>query len=179
LPKDTGILGIYKPTNSDKLVLPPFAIRFDEKGQLAVTDSTDATTFVYYDANNDDIINISTGNGKDRANPYPDGTEYIIDEWAPKQSTANTGNGATESYKLPFEKLEAVVGVIIFSKRELREDGGVFPGILTFTSNSTNSGCGFDSNNIALGCATLQDWLERHGEVLFFSRYTGALLKHK
>lgn len=208
IPKDTGIVGILSPTGYTKYITPPFAIRFDKNGQLAVTntDGSHDETYVYYDGNYDGYITLS-GNGSTRAVPFDGIGQYKVQQWDPTQTDyfdllalrgktennndnlpgkyepypANDENEHYGKYKLPFEKLEAVIGVVIYSKRTLWEDtkGGtlLWSGLDNGTRWPTPStGCGRQHDQ---NCADFQEWLQDNGEVLFFSRYTGAMLQHK
>lgn len=205
IPKDTGIVGILSPTGNTKYISPPFAIRFDEKGQLAVTDTSTQQndTYVYYDGNYDGYLTLNLSNdGSSRTKPFDGFDQYKVQQWdrneqayfdllsgTPEKNTttnkpgiyapSNQDDANYGKNKLPFEKLEAVIGVVIYSKRTLWEDtqGNLWPG----TSNGTawptpNTGCGRQHDQ---NCSDFEEWLQDNGEVLFFSRYTGALLQHK
>lgn len=207
LPKDTGIVGIYTPTVPTKYIAPPFAIRFDKTGQLAVTNSSDSKSYVYYDGNCDGYITINTVDGYARDKPFDGLDQYKVQQWDPSEQAyfdllgstppENTvadkpgkyapSNDADENYgkyKLPFEKLEAVIGIVIYSKRALMEDtaSAGWPGTSGGTDWPTGFISGCDTNNdgkLDDPCGDFEDWLKNHGEVLFFSRYTGALIQHK
>jgi type II secretory pathway pseudopilin PulG len=194
LPKDTGLVGIATPTGLTQFISPPFAIRFDANGQLAVTDSSVPSSYVYYDGNYDGYITLS-GAGSSRSATF-DGSNYKVQEWDPSQTeyvdNGGTGNNPGKylpsndeddnygKYRLPFEKLDAVIGVITYSKRTLKENcngSTTWPGTSSGTAWPTpSSGCGRQHDQ---SCADFKEWLQDNGEVVFFSRYTGNLLQHK
>ncbi len=188
-PKDTGFVGILAPSGTKQYVAPPFAIWFNKDGQLTVTDTGDDQTCIFYDGNYDGRINIVDNIvGYDRETPFDGSGVYKLGEWDPWSPDYAPGpnnnpgiykpsNEEDENYgkyKLPFEKLEAVIGVVLYSKRQYREDGGSW--VNGYTPSTPSSGCGTDHSS---SCGSFNEWLQEHGEVIFFSRYTGAILKHK
>ena len=207
IPKDAGVVGILEPSGTKKFISPPFAIRFDKNGVMQVTDPADDKTYVYYDGNYDGNISL-TGNGSSRGNAFEQGTLYKVHQWDPydpaytqflddnskdelndddfpgKFLHANDEDEHYGKYKLPFEKIEAVIGIIIYSKRKLRENGGTWPGGTAWPISLT--GCEPEPVNPSepdgakdTVCDDFENWLKDNGEVMFFSRYTGAALKHK
>jgi|GEM_PF-1470469 len=178
LPRDVGVVGITRdPVLGKQYLPPPFAVRFDENGYLVVSDGTTPSKLVYYDANADGRFRIEddTGqlmDGHSRLEPYFDSAgNYDVDKWDPDhwQYSPTDGFGntpgihpITHAEKLPFETIEAVIGIIVYSKRKFFEDGGDWP---------TTSPSGGSS------VAGIYEWLDNNGTPIFFSRYTGALLK--
>lgn len=164
LPKDAGIVGIYQTSGFERYIAPPFAIHFNKEGQLIPTDPDDPSTFVFYDAD-DDGYYLPYGNGANRKYTHNFGNRYDFDKWNPEISTSFSGT--SEPYNLPFERIEAVIGVIVYSKTKLREDGGDdWP--------ANNDGYGWPSPYDGFA-----NWLKDNGEALFFSRYTGTIITEK
>lgn len=134
LPNDAGIVGIARNSTGDPvLITPPFAVRFNEHGVVVASPIQDDAhpDMVFYDANHDgrfDIDNSYTANGARRSNPYNPASinllyssnPYTPDYWDPRSPLYNRADATIYDssqlrHKLPFERLEAVVAVLIFS----------------------------------------------------------------
>lgn len=160
---------------------PPFAVRFDENGQLIAGVGSGTSRVVYYDANYDGAFRISgsgagTGTGFDRNEPYGGGS-YDVDEWNPRTSewagaddTSDTPgrNPVVEKYKLPFEEIETVIGVVVYNREDFLGDGRDWP-----DPGSTGQGCGVED---ITPCASNDQWLQENGVKVFFSRYSGTVV---
>lgn len=157
LPVGTGVVGIGKP--DAPFYAPPFAIRFDENGVLiagvngASTSDDKYHRVVIYD---DDFNgNYSTTQDRSQGN-YKDPDPYDPEsrEWA------NNWDATIQKYKLPFEQLETVIGVIVYSKADF-EDAG-----LNWGSSSEEE---------------IREWLRTpgNGSVMLFSRYTGVVIRER
>src|SRR5690606_20163156 len=90
LPKNTGIVGIVRggdpPNNTLMLLAPPFALRFNRRGNLIVgvsQDLPDAHRLVFYDADYNGKYR-SSGIGSSRSSPYGGITPYNPDLWDPR-----------------------------------------------------------------------------------------------
>ncbi len=155
LPGDAGVVGIARGTLGLYLYTPPFAIRFDEHGNLISGQNLGVNfdRLVYYDGN---IYN----------NKYTSSTRpnnYNPDLWDPNSPGYINRWDTTElKYKLPFEKIETVVGVVVYSKRALRDAG----------LNHDGTG-GTDSLNAA-ATTWLLDPNAKNGRIMFFSRHSGT-----
>lgn len=152
LPADIGVVGIARGNDGLYLLTPPFAIRFNQHGHLIAGVSTDSNRVVCYDGDYDDMFVI----GSDRTNGYN------VDPWDPSSPTYNKTNAwdsTEEKYKLPFEVIESVVGVAVYSKKELRDAG------LNHVGDSSSRSI----NTIA------KNWIldKKNGTLMLFSRYTG------
>lgn len=144
LPRDSGVVGIARNATGLLLLTPPFAIRFTEHGSLVAALSS-SDRLVYYDGDYDN------GHGTSARGSYDS------DDWDPN---VNSSVGQNQGrYLLPFEEIETVVGVMVYSKRDLRGAG--------FNHDGTGSGI----NTAA------RDWILANGESIFFSRHTGTLIK--
>ncbi|HAI10112.1 MAG TPA: hypothetical protein DCM28_00280 [Phycisphaerales bacterium] len=169
--KDTGIAGIYEASGSKQFIEPPFAIWFDNSGMLKVSDGT-LSNFVFYDSNYNNRYKVTPGTGYDRDDPYyKSSSTYNMAEWdrwdleyVEKNPPGPGYDTNRKAYRLPFEKLEAVLGIVLFSKR-------TYP-----NSFPTTDGCGTDG---ASPCSDSNAWIKDHGEVIFFSRYSGAIMKQQ
>lgn len=167
LPRDVGVVGIARnrATLLGLLLLtPPFAIRFDQNGGLiAGQRNTSPQRVVYYDGDYDGdyetTIRRTAGYDPDRWDP--NSPDYTTDRWVSRARV--NGNWVTVlKYALPFEEIETVVGVIIYSKQDLRRSG------------NDHVASGAQSNPIN-GAA--RDWIRANGTVLLFSRYSGTLIQ--
>jgi prepilin-type N-terminal cleavage/methylation domain-containing protein len=174
LPKDAGVLGIAREgIGAPTYHTPPFAVRFNQHGTLIAGENDER--LVFYDGNANGNYQV-TGAGRNRANPFGGGT-YNVDEWDPfsqqyspsNDTSDNPGYNPTENkYKLPFEATEAVIGVIVYSKRDFFGDGGAWPGTVP------TAGCGGQRDQ---PCADIKEWMDTNGNAIFFSRYTGVVMR--
>lgn len=145
----TGIVGIQRDGTSAgvdglRFVTPPFAIRFSAQGGIVVGDEAPGGEFnVYYDKDYDGIPGTTS-----RPNGYNPGAITPTSVW----------NRAAGKYELPFDEIEAVIGVLVFDLNE------VAPRDLV-----ANTG----SSYIRAGSASGRKLLEM-GTPVFFNRVTGA-----
>jgi len=147
IPDGVGVVGIHRAGNTVRFLAPPFAIAFNEKGQMYFGD---ILGLIYYDANGDTIY----GN-----NGRPSG--YDPSDWDGESGANNVDiNEDTLVRELPFEAIECVPGVVIY-------DSGDFE-----TAGFDLSGGGAVTLNSAEG-----QWLEANGKTLFFSPSTGVALR--
>ena len=158
LPGDAGVAGITRvapptlqPTDPPLLIPPPFTLWFTPNGTLVVGD--DDHEFVYYDA--------SPADGRYNTNSDRAGVigGYNPDEWDPQSADYDPTNwdGTADRYGMPFEKIETVIGVLVYSKREFNNAG------LNWTGGNTNT--------------ELWDWLRENGKLVIFSQQTGLALR--
>lgn len=177
LPNDTGVVGIARNNTGLLMYNAPFAIRFDEFGHLQAGIASGTSRVVYYDGNPEADalfrINGGSGTGYDRNNIYGGGT-YNVDEWDARADGFDASkagpDAGTGSYYLPFEEIETVPGLIVYSRENFRDDGGAWP------STTPTRGCGTDGTS---GCSDISEWMVTNGQSLFFSRYTGVVLREK
>jgi len=151
LPKDAGVVGIARGGAGDPdLFTPPFAIRFNERGNL-IASGTELVRMVCYDGNDYD---------GDFETAFVRPANYDPDDWDPTVTTVATD---ANRYKLPFEQIETVVGVVVYSKKDLRDAGLTHIGSLT--RNAIN--------------AAARDWIldEDNSEIILFNRQTGTMIK--
>lgn len=180
LPSDTGVAGINRvsggpigATNAGPPLLlpPPFAVWFSQNGYLVATgwdltaspQRTNDYQFVYYDGNYDnDFRTLGPGARRGSINNYnpdwynPDAGDYNPNNW----------DGVQEKYTLPFEMLEAVVGVYVYSRTEFQ--GAVDDGLINHWTDSS----------AAANTARWQ-WMRENGEMLMFSKQTGAMMRNR
>ena len=171
LPKDVGVAGIASErqatTDLATFHAPPFAIRFDQKGQLIAGEGQGGNPglrqrLVYYDGDCDGRFQV----GRDRNDPYSGGTPYNANVWDPSSSESPQPLDDTSEqpgfhpvmnrYKLPFEELEAAIGVVVFSKKAFWDTGIAWG----------------DGDH-----AALHEWLLKNGRVMLFNRYNGEVIQ--
>ena len=181
LPQGVAVAGLWQPgrgSDPPTLVAPPFAIRFDRYGRLVVgSKSSDPKKgrdrLVYYDGNYDGNYLIKSQAGLSRDNPYSAprvlAGRYDPTDWNPKilrrslsvDLAAKLFDKDANKYELPFEEIETVIGVIVYSQNDfenaLDSDGDP----LSWRSS--------DEEDIA-------EWIIKNGTPIFFSRYTGAVI---
>lgn len=160
LPDDAGVVGFTLGGASATVLMytPPFAVRFNPQGELIARSATTGGSNpsdgnVYYDGNYNGKIADTVGRS----------SSYDPNPYDPTATTWNTANFNTTygKYVLPFEQIDTVVGVILYSKAEFR---GASSTTITLTASSSNLN------------STTQTWLLQHGKVYFFNRYTGGLI---
>ncbi len=154
VPRNAGVVGIARNAQGASgllLLTPPFAVRFTEHGTLIVPESAsdDPDRMVYYDGDYDGYHARSDG----RFNGYD------ADDWDPHSPTyTDRWDNTVKKYELPFEELETVVGVMVYSKPDLRQAG------------LGHSGTASGINTAA------RDWILANGQAIFFGRHTGTLI---
>ena len=189
LSSEVGLLGIGngRVVNEDDaspvLLPPPFAVRFDVHGRLiSGTDfNTDQAYMVYYDGN----YNGDYQPGRKR-NLTHNNNVYVPAEWIPGTPQYALGSSNNDwrrpgfdpqrrRYRLPFDALESVVGVLVYDKAafeaskaylvcDLNEGGNPeLPGYIRVADDT-------DHPNILR-------WLQKHGLAVFFNRYSGTIME--
>ena len=157
LPRDAGVVGIARRGNlasaSLYLLAPPFAVRYNEQGNL-IAGVSRGHRVVYYDGDYDGRMVVSNDRDGD----------YDPDHCDPSSPTfdASCWHTTQHKYKVPFEAIETVVGIVIYSKNRLRGAG------YGHTTDQTTSG----SIN-----ADAKSWILDNGETVLFNRYTGGLIR--
>lgn len=159
IPNGVGVAGVYKDPRPGpnfgqvRFIAPPFAIAFNELGQLNYGDNRG---LIYYDSNGDNRYN--------RAQARTAG--YNPSEWNDtRDEDGNDPNGNNNftsglSLTLPFEAIECVSGVVVYDTKDFAAAGFGFEG----------------GGSVALTSAEGR-WLQDNGETLFFSPHTGAALR--
>lgn len=155
IPTGVGVAGIRRTgqgENAIRFIAPPFAIAYNELGQLSYGD---ANGHIYYDADANNEYDI-TPFGRRPA-------DYNPDEWSGNGNAINaTPMSPSLKKELPFEAIECVPGVVIFDQNEYDKAGFDFDG---------NAG-GIDPVNNPAEWA----WLNENGKTIFFSPQTGVAL---
>ena len=181
LPSDTGVAGINRvsglrtPMNRagagapPLLLPPPFAVWFNQNGYLVSTgwDLINGVPndyqFVYYDGNYDGFYS-TQGN---RA-PRDDVSPYNPDNFNPDSGDFDPNNwdAAAEKYILPFEKIESVVGVYVYSRESFQGavDNGVIAPWTDFSPTANED---------------RWTWMRENGQMLMFSKQTGAMMRNR
>lgn len=151
IPDGVGVAGIQRtgPGNNDvRFLAPPFAIAFNEHGQMSMGD---ANGRIYYDKDGDFNFN--------RNNTRPGG--YDPSNWDGEDGAQNAEvDEDTLVRELPFEAIECVPGVVIYDLDDFTGAGHDFSGGGTVDLNS------------AAG-----QWLQENGQTLFFSPNTGVAMR--
>jgi len=158
IPRGVGIAGLTR-TGGDaddiKLIAPPFAIRFDPHGHLAIaddySDDFQKPNFVFYDGDGNGTYDTSANSGRDNNYDPTDSDPDIA-------NVAMVNLGTDNRWVLPFERLEAVVGVVVFDLSDFRDN---FPNSNPWSGNGQ----------------TATDWIRANGQVVFFNRYTGLAIR--
>lgn len=197
LPEDTGVAGINRVSgekpyglsasyNMPPLLLPPpFAVWYNQSGYLVASGWDKATgvqniyQYVYYDGNYDgdfDALETRPRSFRHQASglgpPYddynPNSGDFDLTNW----------NDKDNKYMLPFEALEAVVGVFVYSRAEFEDanarwaDGDTDPESAAPPWSETSFMD--ENNNLARW-----EWMKLHGEMMMFSKQTGSLMRNR
>lgn len=163
LSDDAGVVGIQRNASGAAglmLFTPPFAIRFSPKGNLLTYALSSDECYVHYDGNY---------NGQAATNSTRP-SSYNPEAWDPNISTVARDSNTT-NYHLPFERIESVVGVLVFSKRALKNAN------LNLTSTGTSP---FPLNASAVTWLTTTDASTgkyKNATQVLFSRQTGVILR--
>lgn len=193
-PNSVGVVGITRSNGGigqAKLLLltPPFAIRFDSQGRMDTASRSSDARVVFYDGNYDGKHVVT----KDRTDPYgPTNTPYNVDQWDPSREEAYLGDGTKDNnidspnieidtglYKLPFERLETVLGIIVFDRAELdafAEEQSIANPLKTDSGGTTYGLASKPVGATGPESTTIHAWILNNGRVMFFNRYTGAVL---
>ena len=156
IPNGVGVAGILRTGtgNNVEFIAPPFAIAFNEEGQLYLGDTTGRIYYDGVDAGGRTDGRFDTGaNQRSGYNPSQwDGgsgarNEDVISQDRPIRA-------------LPFEAIECVPGVIIYDQDDF-----------------TNAGFSFDGGGSVAASSAAGQWLEENGRTLFFSPHTGIALR--
>lgn len=176
LGSDVGVAGITrnnKVSNTDPplLIPPPFAVWFDQNGYL-ITTGQDTTgkdldyQFVYYNGN------------------YTRGYQCDVDRWyvSPYNPNAfnpnhgdfdrNNFDSAADKYVVPFERLEAVIGVFVYSQEAF--ENAVADGTFESWEFGVANPAAVNANN-----QKYWDWMKANGQMILFSRQTGMMMRNR
>ncbi len=150
LPSGVGVAGLVRVGGTNRLLAPPFAVRFDEHGNLIVSDlagtsQTERPSYVLVDRD---------GDGSFPASPAYRNS-YDPEEWDEDSDSFVSAN----ENKLPFDMIESVPAVIVFNKIDFLEQ---FP-------NGWETGGEFTSSSPEY------TWITQNGRVLWFSRHSGVV----
>ncbi len=168
LPKGTGVAGIYRTGSGLELVPPPFAILFDKHGRLVLGRPSDPDSndrVVYFDGDYDGKIDVNNTRVGFKVREY----SRAIGTFDEKHVHDNG------QLKLPFDVIETVIGVVVYSDSEFRDIRQEMPETryVKFTFNGKPLTCQDKNDGRVAG------WLFDNGRVLLFSRYTGAPVRER
>lgn len=172
IPKGIGVVGIARNSDDEALFLPPpFAIRFDQHGHLLHgRPSTSPDRMVFYDGNYDGKYESTD----ERPNFYDP------DKWDPESDEFDPGhwNDEKDKYELPFEMIDTVVAVMVYSKADFRnalryrKGPGLDWGVRAVSHQDEIVRWFQDGRTDAKLPGTASD-----RRPIFFSRYTGAIIR--
>lgn len=163
LPGDIAVAGVIRNEGSTanqppRLLAPPFAVWFDANGTLVAASNEAPSDFVYYDGDGNKGYDINTVRSP---NYNPD----VFDPRAPGYDPNNydTAVGA-KRYKLPFDRIEAVAAVMVYSKS-------------VFRSEATAGGFYWDDGTSTALDQKRWDWMKENGQMVLFTRQNGLALR--
>ena len=160
LPRDNGVVGIARNTTGDVILLtPPFAIHFDQRGALLAAQPSSEDKVVFYDGDRDGAFEVSIRRT----------AGYDPDVWNPdpRYGSAPVATDPDGRYDLPFERIESVIGVIVYSDKDFRaaNTGG--------SPLQAGAAGGSPLNSTAAA------WILDNGKPVFFSRYSGGAVSER
>ena len=196
LPKGVGLVGISRHTSAQPhLLAPPFALRFDNNGHLRVDASHGVPSnyarnaagqgHIFYDGNYDGDWGGGPRGEWPEAGDHPRDDGYNPRFWDPEFAGKTPGDSGDadphdnpraiyhrdqQKFMLPFDALETVIGVIAFDKQTLYSQFG--PNALQ--SQDTDNTPPAEHGNLR---PEVRQWLFENGKVMFFNRYSGAVIK--
>jgi type II secretory pathway pseudopilin PulG len=167
LPNGSGIVGVRRigtGATDVEFLAPPFAVRFNERGQVASDQIV-----IYYDSNYDGIYGNGGGNVKARRIDFSS-PNYNPANWLPKSNL--TGNLATldtssKTYTLPFEQIETVNAVVLYDENKFARDG------LVWGTSTTVDITRWMQDNLPTPTEERRD---ANSRALYFSPYTGLII---
>jgi len=167
LPRSAGVMGIVRDSTGLRYLPPPFAVSFNEHGNLVNFGDADHSSnqeyqkfLVYYNGDYNDYFDVD----EER-----DDLAYIVAEWDPDSPDYAPGTNDNEpgidedenKHRLPFEAVETVVGLYVYDKAPLRD-----------AVDATDlEGPGFRPGD------PVGDWLENNAQLLMFNQYTGNVIQ--
>lgn len=165
LPNGSGIVGVRRTgtgATDVEFLAPPFAVRFNERGQVASDQIV-----IYYDSNYDGIYGNGGGNVKARRIDFSS-PNYNPANWLPKSNV--TGNLAildtsSKTYTLPFEQIETVNAVVLYDENKFARDG------LAWGTSTTAAITTWMQDNLPT-----DERRDANSRALYFSPYTGLII---
>ncbi len=190
LPADTGVAGINRcsgwngnmatadPNKPPLLLPPPFAVWFNQNGYLIATGWDNVAgirndyEFVYYDGDYDGDYEVLGSRSTRGAFGV-----YDPDEFNPNAGNFDPANWNSnlKKYVLPFEALEAVIGVYVYSRDAFQEandrwiDGDRDPKTAAPPWTDVS-----EADNEARW-----NWMQENGQMITFSRQTGTIMRNR
>lgn len=172
IPSDVGVVGVLRNAAGDaglRLLAPPFAVRFNQFGELTIgpgdVSGANISAVVLYDR--DSINGIQTNRNRLHSSISP----YNPDDWDPTSPGAPIirVDATTGRLHLPFDVMHAVVGVVLYPKKKFR--ASVDP--ITGQPLTLTIGASYGINDSA------RNWILENGEIVMFGRYSGTILRER
>jgi prepilin-type N-terminal cleavage/methylation domain-containing protein len=189
LGSDVGVAGITRDgsvaaADPPLLLPPPFAIWFDQNGYLiatgqdVITGNDNEYQFVYYDGDLDFDYEYVVGRGNVTA---PHATPYDPNDFNPNHGEFVRTNydDTVGKYTFPFDRLEAVIGVYVYSQDAFEaanevwlRDGDLVAGTDDIATPPWTDTADTDNQD-------RWDWMKANGEMILFSRQTGMAMRNR
>ena len=176
MPSNVGVLGITRVKMGNdqglRLLPPPFAVRFDSNGHLVAGDVNDPNrleNYVFYDGDIDGVWNDLVHRDNARSPSGAVGGTYVPKDWDPNRNRNLPKDPNTQRWPLPFDKIETVIGVLVFDKANF-EGWYAGKGIPAWIDIA-------DSDNLNQTKFAKQKWLLENSTPMFFSRYSGTVMR--
>ena len=130
MPENIGVVGITRGNSGFQLITPPFAVRFNRHGVIVAAKTADDTNIIHYDGDYTEYDNAqfppvyepTVSTTRTRALPIsPPGSPYDPGAFDPESndydpSSFDPWDEKRERYKLPFEVIETVLGIVVYDK---------------------------------------------------------------
>lgn len=146
IPRGVGVVGVLRRGGSVEFIAPPFAVAFNEFGNM---DFGNELGLIYYDSSQDRRYERTT---------RPNG--YDPQEWEAGSANTLQGYESKPIFRLPYEGIECVPGVVIFTLEDFYQAGYDFSGGGVVDLDSDEG-----------------QWLRENGKTIFFSPHTGSALR--
>ncbi len=186
LGSDAGVAGIFRDTTvafDDPPILlpPPFALWFNQNGYMVTTGIDQQTNdireyaYAYYDGDGDGFYQVIGTSGSGQPSDRP--AIYNPNLYNPHHGEFDSANwnDAEEKYILPFEKIEAVIGLYIFSQEAF--DNAVDNWIDGKTDANIAAPPWIDT--ASADHTARWEWMKLNGKMLLFSRQTGTVMRNR
>ncbi len=185
-----------RPDDPPWLIPPPFAVWFDQNGNLMVGEKD--CYYVYY--NGVDTVDgwnvtqsretyrrpasLDQPQGIDERHYNPDYYDPATADYVRYDATDYPENGWDEKnarYFLPFEKIETVLGVFCYDKEQFKNDIAADWVTQSDPEHGILSGLQLKYWQYMSGDANRArwQWMQQNGQLVLFSRTTGTLIRSR
>lgn len=173
LPEGAAVVGIHRTADDDEATLlpPPFAMRFNQHGNLIageIRETTDAPDRrVYYDSDQNGEYAVRGTNLDDRPDTYqperwmPNSPDYAGNFEPDTDPDSPDRHAETGRRKMAFEALETVIGVIVYDHSAFKDAGYTLADRLDDDADAA------------------REWILENGTPVLINRLTGTVANQR